>query len=597
MKHKKPLWLKILLGLVALGLVACVWEFISSQNPYLLPVKRTLKYDLLGMTTVSESREQAGLAQGFDCQTYVDGQSADEPDLDKDSKRVYDDGTVTRLVNYLDGYQLDLPAGAQFDFSLSPLFIRGSGEGFDVTASRESASYQSLRDVITFELSTFLPFFSDHTVEDYVLYYEYRFLLSQDWQANNNVSVTSWTSQNGVLFLNAVINDMEDESLFDGYLYATYYTSSREYVRVLYRYHSQDEAMREALIALAENTRVFDPVGQDHYDTQYQPDLTQTVWSEETQALYDSLNDFTQPLKWGIFLQDFLISGFDNELTDLEEALDYTFPVILYYRHLPTHQFPTEVMEENYEAGRLVELTLQLTDNNNEDMFAWSPMLAIYRGELDEELRAWARAAADFGHPFLFRLNNEMNSDWTSYGGVVNMGDPQIFIAVWQRIYQIFQEEGVDNCIWIFNPHDRQAPPSSWNNSLAYYPGNEYVQLIGVTGYNNGTYYTQNAEEWREFDEIYDPIWEEYSPRFSSFPWIITEFASSGIGGDKVAWIENMFDHIGDYPNIRIAVWFSHADFDEANNNTPARTYWLDETPETLEAFRQGLEEQQQNGG
>lgn len=380
MKHKKPLWLKILLGLVALGLVACVWEFISSQNPYLLPVKRTLKYDLLGMTTVSESREQAGLAQGFDCQTYVDGQSADEPNLDKDSKRVYDDGTVTRLVNYLDGYQLDLPAGAQFDFSLSPLFIRGSGEGFDVTASRESASYQSLRDVITFELSTFLPFFSDHTVEDYVLYYEYRFLLSQDWQANNNVSVTSWTSQNGVLFLNAVINDMEDESLFDGYLYATYYTSSREYVRVLYRYHSQDEAMREALIALAENTRVFDPVGQGHYDTQYQPDLSQTVWSEETQALYDSLSDFTQPLKWGIFLQDFLISGFDNELTDLEEALDYTFPVILYYRHLPTHQFPTEVMEENYEAGRLVELTLQLTDNNNEDMFAWSPMLAIYRG-------------------------------------------------------------------------------------------------------------------------------------------------------------------------------------------------------------------------
>ena len=596
MKRKKPLWLKILLVLVVLGLAACVWEFASSQNPYLLPVKRALKYDVLGLSTVDAGREQNGLAPGFDCQTYVDGHSADEPDLDKDSKRVYDDGTVTRLVNYLDGYQLDLPAGAQFDFSLSPLFIRGSGEGFDVTASRESASYQSLRDVITFELSTFLPFFSDHTVEDYVLYYEYRFLLSQDWQENNNVSVTSWTSQNGVLFLNAVIGGMEGSEEYDGYLYATYYTSSREYVRVLYRYHSQDEAMKAQLVALAENTRVFDPVGEGCYDTHYQPDLTGTVWSEETQALYDSLNDFTQPLKWGIFLQDFLISGFDNELTALEEELDYTFPVILYYRHLPTHQFPTEVMEENYEAGRLVELTLQLTDNNNEDMFAWSPMLAIYRGELDEELRAWARAAAEFGHPFLFRLNNEMNSDWTSYGGVVNLGDPQIFTAVWQRIYEIFQEEGVDNCIWIFNPHDRQAPPSDWNNSLAYYPGNEYVQLIGVTGYNNGTYYTQNAEVWREFDEIYDPIWAEYSPRFSAFPWIITEFASSGIGGDKVAWIENMFQHIGDYPNIRIAVWFSHADFDEANNNTPARTYWLDETPETLEAFRKGLEEQK-NGG
>ncbi|MBO5918320.1 MAG: hypothetical protein J6Q14_06100, partial [Oscillospiraceae bacterium] len=204
----------------------------------------------------------------------------------------------------------------------------------------------------------------------------------------------------------------------------------------------------------------------------------------------------------------------------------------------------------------------------------------------------WARDAAAFGHPFLFRLNNEMNSDWTSYGGVVNLADPQIFTAVWQRIYRIFQEEGVDNCIWIFNPHDRQAPPSNWNNSLAYYPGTEYVQMIGVTGYNNGTYYTQWAEEWRDFEDIYDQIWEEYQPHFGAFPWIITEFASSGIGGDKVEWMEEMFDHIEDYPNIRIAVWFSFADFDDANGGTPARTYWLDETPETLEAFRQGLKKQ-----
>ena len=239
----------------------------------------------------------------------------------------------------------------------------------------------------------------------------------------------------------------------------------------------------------------------------------------------------------------------------------------------------------------LVEFTLQLTDNNNTDLYAPSATLEIYRGNMDEELREWARAAADFEHPFFFRLNNEMNSDWTSYGGVVNMADPNIYIAVWQRIYDIFQEEGVANCIWIFNPHDRQAPPSKWNNSLAYYPGNKYVQMIGVTGYNNGTYYTKWAEVWREFDVIYDLIWEEYAPHFSDFPWIITEFASSGIGGNKVKWIENMFEHIHDYPNIRIAVWFSRADYDDLNGN-PARTYWLDETPETVEAFRKGLKEQ-----
>ena len=61
------------------------------------------------------------------------------------------------------------------------------------------------------------------------------------------------------------------------------------------------------------------------------------------------------------------------------------------------------------------------------------------------------------------------------------------------------------------------------------------------------------------------------------------------MGGDKVAWIENMFAHIKDYPNIKIAVWFSLADWDSEGN--VARPYWLDETPETTEAFRIGLKD------
>ncbi|MBE6973724.1 MAG: hypothetical protein E7440_07615 [Ruminococcaceae bacterium] len=598
MKKTKPLWLKILLWLVLLGVLACAWEFASSQNPYILPVKRTLKYDVLGMTTANESRETAGLnADTLRVSVYENGERADgHPSPDTDCKRVYDDGSVTRLVNYTGGYQLDLPANAIFDFSLSPLFTSGYGEGFDVTVSREKADYQSLKDVITFELSTFLPwFFEDYTVENYVYHYEYRFLLDEGWQQNNGVTTTSWTDDLiNAYFVEAQVDGLSDD-LFDGYLYVNYFTPSREYLRVMFRYQKEDSAMRDKLLELAKNTRIFDPMGTAVYRTNYELELPSANWSMETAKTYVSFandNDSLPPLQWGIFLQDFYVNGFDGELAKLEEKLDYTFPVVLYYRHFPTHEFPTEVMQENYEAGRLVELTLQLTDNNNIDMFAKSPLLEIYRGNMDDELRAWARAAADFGHPFLFRLNNEMNSDWTSYGGVVNMADPAIFTAVWQRIFHIFQEEGVDNCIWIFNPHDRQAPPSNWNNSLAYYPGNEYVQMIGVTGYNNGTYYTQWAEEWREFKDIYDQIWEEYHPHFGDFPWIITEFASSGIGGDKVAWMEDMFEHIDDYPNIRIAVWFSFADFDDANGGTPARTYWLDETPETLDAFRQGLKKQ-----
>lgn len=579
----RPRWKKILLTLLLVGVVACAWEFISSQNPYLLPVKRALKYDLLHRSPISQKDRTAGLEPGYTVEHYGNGNLLNEDFAgETDRKTVYRDGERTRLVNYLDGYRLDLPAGTGFDLSLSPLFVRAAGEGFDAVISRESATYNGLKDVIAFELSTFLPFlFRDETVKAHVDYYEYRFLLSPEWQESNGVAVETWTGADGTAWIAATLRD-PGEADYDGYLYATVYTGSREYLRVMFRYHSENAALREALVT-GLSPLIFDPTGTGVYATDYAPRLPGD-WSAETAALYDDIAT-GDGLRWGIFTQDIFHTGVEETVPALEEKLDYRFEVILAYCHLG-HEFPTDFMEENRRSGRLVELTWQITDSNNEDLFGYTPFLDIYRGRLDGELRAFARQAAEWGHPFLFRLNNEMNSDWTSYSGVVNLCDPQLFAGVWQRICRIFREEGATNCLWIYNPNDRNAPPSKWNDSLAYYPGNDYVQLLGVTGYNNGTYYTQWNEQWRGFTQIYDEIQGLYAPHFSAFPWIVTEFASSSVGGDKVAWIDDMFAHIGDYPNIKIAVWFSYADFD---GDVPARPYWLDETEETLAAFRRGL--------
>ena len=231
MKKAKPLWLKILLWLVLFGVLSCVWEFASSQNPYILPIKRALKYDVLGMTTADEKRETAGLNEdALRVSIYENGERADgHPSSDTDCKRVYEDGQITRLVNYTDGYQMDFPAGTQFDFSLSPLYVYGYGAGFDVTISREKASYQSIKDVITFELSTFLPwFFDDHTVEDYIRHYEYRFLLDEGWQTENDVFVRERTLDGGAHAISAIVHGL-DEELYERYLFLTIPTASREY--------------------------------------------------------------------------------------------------------------------------------------------------------------------------------------------------------------------------------------------------------------------------------------------------------------------------------------------------------------------------------
>ena len=581
---KKGILKRILKTVLILVLAAIVWELVTTQNPRLLSIKRGFIHNVLGITTVDDKRETSGLLDGYSVTRYADGKATDAVYSGSgDGKAVYEDGRVTRLVNYLDGYQLDFPAGTKFDFSLSPLFTRANGDGFECTVSRETATYAGMKDVIKYELSTFFPLYRSSSVQDHVEHYEFRFLRDGRWLENNGIVTASASDSRGDLIIAAVLTE-PGSAEYDRYLYCVHYTPSREYIRAVYSFKSEKWGdLGPDLQSLFKGMWSFDPTGEGACSTDFKP-VPDPGWTSETAALYDELRNGTE-LKWGIFTGNVFERGIDEEIPAIEKKIDYEFDIILCYIH-ENMEFPTGFMDKAAASGKTVELTYQMTRNNNEDLAARSPLLDLVTGANDSEIRAFAKAAAEWGRPFIFRLNNEMNSDWTSYSGVVNLCDPQLFREAWARIYGIFREEGVNNCIWVYNPHDRSAPPAKWNDALAYFPGNDYVHMLGVTGYNNGTYYSWQAETWREFREIYDSVEEKYAPFFSEFPWMITEFASSSIGGDKAKWIDGMFAALPDYPNIKAAVWFSSADYD---GDTPARPYWLDETEETTEAFKRGL--------
>ena len=493
--------------------------------------------------------------------------------LNKDYKRIYYTKDKQRLVNYADGYRIDLPPDYQFDFNYSPIGVKVFNENSEILITNEW-SY-------------------DFNVSNYIDHYYNRFITSEDYIKANNITLLARTNtNNNVNSLKTVtiqINDMPKDK-FDAYSYVTIHNNSRRFYRFMLKYDSADSNTKDAFDKAVQSFALIQKFGKPVYSNiDYMPVIPQN-WSKETKEYYDRLS-LSDKLQWGIFTKDIYGAGISKTVPDLEEKLDYKFEVILSYVHFNA-DFPTDFIRKNYEDGRITELTFQITDSNNEDLFGYTPNLDIYRGKLDDKIRAFARQARDAQYPFLFRLNNEMNSDWTSYSGIINLCDPQVYKDNWRRVYKIFQEEGVNNAIWIFNPNDRNYPPAAWNNFLWYYPGNEYVHMIGFTGYNNGTYYSNvTGERWREFEVIYKEAETKYTQFFGKFPWIITEFSSSSIGGDKVKWIDNMFKHIQKSPNLKIAVWFSYADYDYRPEymGRVSRPYWLDETPETLEAFRRGL--------
>jgi hypothetical protein len=255
--------------------------------------------------------------------------------------------------------------------------------------------------------------------------------------------------------------------------------------------------------------------------------------------------------------------------------------------HLDEKLIQREAGGNGFNGKPVLNLTYQFTVTNN-GLGGVTPMYDIMRGKYDFHFKKLARDIKAYGKPVLFRLNNEMNTDWTSYCGMQTLNDPDIFIDTWRRLYDIFKEEGVDNCIWIWNPISTGmtikatgCPYSNWGDQLCYWPGSDYVQMLGLTFYQ-----MNNDSQIESFKDMYTKLYKTNTPYFDNFPAIIGEFAC-GAGGEVVYdwgkggyvpvpdletkkqwqadWIKGMFECFmkNQEPgyefakNIKAATWFS----------------------------------------
>src|SRR5665648_536855 len=243
-------------------------------------------------------------------------------------------------------------------------------------------------------------------------------------------------------------------------------------------------------------------------------------------------------------------------LNYLENYTNYKFPILLNYSKFEnTYKHPNLKLrlDTAYNNGKTMELTLQ---TSWKEKGTGNMVYDVLSGKYDMFLRDYALTIKNFGHPVIFRLGNEMNGDWCPYAGYNTSRDPMVFKEFYRYIYSIFEEAGVNNTIWVWNPNAESFPNFKWNDTLMYYPGDEYVDVVGLTAYNTGTYYASKGEKWQEFDELYSNLYNEYYRNFGQ-PLMICEFASASHGGDKTQWVSSMFENIKYYSNIKVAIWLS----------------------------------------
>jgi len=104
---------------------------------------------------------------------------------------------------------------------------------------------------------------------------------------------------------------------------------------------------------------------------------------------------------------------------------------------------------------------------------AWEPNEGLGPVKDDEYLHGWAQAAAHAGGPVFLRYASEMNGNWMAYSG-----DPDLYIAKWRLVYRIMHTEA-PNVVMIWCPY---ATPRA--TIPLYYPGDDYVDWVGVNLYS-----------------------------------------------------------------------------------------------------------------
>ena len=212
------------------------------------------------------------------------------------------------------------------------------------------------------------------------------------------------------------------------------------------------------------------------------------------------------------------------------------------------------------------------TGSPNQPKYA---LARIAAGDFDVYLTTWALALKLNGSPVYLRPMHEFNSDWYPWSGGANGNSPEQFVQAWRHIHDIFRNLGAHNVRFVWSPNNIDVPAS--NPMERFYPGDAYVDVLAVDGYNWGAG-TPEFGGWQSFSEVFDRAYDRLRALGPQPIWI-AEVGTSPDGGDKAAWIRDMFARAAEMSRLEAIVWF---------NEYKERDWRAAPTPEIAAAFAPG---------
>lgn len=203
-----------------------------------------------------------------------------------------------------------------------------------------------------------------------------------------------------------------------------------------------------------------------------------------------------------------------------------------------------QLMIDAYKKGGLITVSWHM-DNPVSGKNSWdkTPAVAaiLKEGEQHEKYLLWLERAAGFFKsltiegepiPIIFRPFHEMNGSWF-WWGKGNCTEDE-YKKLWQETVSILRDDfNVHNLLYVYSPNKLNPD----DNYLAFYPGDEYVDIFGIDIYD-----FKNAEDYIQSVNHDLKIVKQIATKKGK-PYAFTETGLEALTTDK--WFTKVL-----YPNI-----------------------------------------------
>jgi hypothetical protein len=260
----------------------------------------------------------------------------------------------------------------------------------------------------------------------------------------------------------------------------------------------------------------------------------------------------------------------DSELDAYQQMSGITPNMITMFNKWDT-DFRSDAADKAYARGAVPMVSWEpwaSGSSNNDPAYSHQQIIS---GVYDEYITRYAQSVASYEKTIAIRFAHEMNGGWYPWGANVGSNTSATYAQMWQHVHDIFTANGADNVAWVWSTNVIRAVPDTKVPLVGLYPGDAYVDLVGMTAYAVGE---------ASAAELYDPT-VHVIQQFTQKRFLMTETGAKPYAG-KTGFINSFFDYMAQ-PHIFGFVWF------ETDKDTGGNDYWrVEDSAENVAAYRAG---------